>query len=296
MFKRVLLASDFSRPAEELDAFLQELQGVGTEEIVAAHVIRPGTGPVYSIDCIKEQEKADQKLDCRKEELEAKGFKVKCRMAMGSPSRELIKLANSEEVSLIIMGARGESVIKEIMLGSTTANLIRISNIPVFLEKFEVNGGEVRLTCPEKLLRILYPTDFSLASLYTFKKMEDLIRAAPGKIQKVGLVHVIDAGETEKEVARKKEEAASRVREMEEELSNLGVGVNTTIRVGTPSQNINQAAEEGDATLVMMATRGEGGVRELLLGSTAESVARRSRRPVLLFPVKNEEVLDWSGV
>ena len=53
------------------------------------------------------------------------------------------------------------------------------------------------------------------------------------------------------------------------------------IRIGKPAELINQAAEELDVDLIVMATHGRTGVGHLFLGSVAEHVVRTAKRPVL---------------
>ncbi len=52
-------------------------------------------------------------------------------------------------------------------------------------------------------------------------------------------------------------------------------------RTGRPDEAVNQAAEELDVDLIVMATHGRTGVARLFLGSVAEHVVRGSKRPVL---------------
>ena len=52
-------------------------------------------------------------------------------------------------------------------------------------------------------------------------------------------------------------------------------------RTGKPADVINQAAEDLDVDLIVMAMHGKTGVTRLLLGSVAEHVVRASKRPVL---------------
>ena len=47
---------------------------------------------------------------------------------------------------------------------------------------------------------------------------------------------------------------------------------------------IIDAADEHDATLIVMGTRGNTGIRSLLLGSISNDVAHRAHRPLLIVP------------
>jgi nucleotide-binding universal stress UspA family protein len=65
-----------------------------------------------------------------------------------------------------------------------------------------------------------------------------------------------------------------------EGLQELGITATIAIRWGDPMREIIAATEKRD--LIVMATHGRGGVTRALLGSVADSVARRSLVPVLL--------------
>lgn len=67
-----------------------------------------------------------------------------------------------------------------------------------------------------------------------------------------------------------------------EELEAAGFKTRTEFQVGVPFVQINKAAEEFDVSLVVMGHRGHNMAEELLLGSTAEKVARKCKRAVLL--------------
>ena len=58
----------------------------------------------------------------------------------------------------------------------------------------------------------------------------------------------------------------------------------TALSVGDPAEEILKAAQHHDAGLVVLGTRGLGRTARLLLGSTADSVLRRARVPVLAVP------------
>ena len=60
------------------------------------------------------------------------------------------------------------------------------------------------------------------------------------------------------------------------------VGVAERLLVGNPVQALARVADEIDADLLVTGTRGAGFFRGVITGSTAERVARRSARPVLM--------------
>jgi len=77
---------------------------------------------------------------------------------------------------------------------------------------------------------------------------------------------------------------AAALRRLEAEAARVadrGVEVTTDLRLGAAAEAILEAAEERDADLVALGTRGLTGLRHLLLGSTAQRVVQQSRRPVL---------------
>ncbi|MEU7892777.1 universal stress protein [Nonomuraea sp. NPDC049152] len=84
-------------------------------------------------------------------------------------------------------------------------------------------------------------------------------------------------------------------RELAEQGAGLAVqaGLNATARWESDSlavwSTIVDVAEELDATLIVTGTRGLGGVRSLLLGSTSDRVLHHAGRPVLIVPSKEDK-------
>ncbi len=67
-----------------------------------------------------------------------------------------------------------------------------------------------------------------------------------------------------------------------------GLAITSTALMGPVADTLRQYAQESRSDLVVMTTRGQGGLQRLWLGSTADAVIRGSSVPVLLVrPVEN---------
>lgn len=60
-----------------------------------------------------------------------------------------------------------------------------------------------------------------------------------------------------------------------------GATLDTEVRPGEPAAEINQAARDWKADMIVLGTHGRSGISHLLMGSVAERVLRESTVPVL---------------
>jgi nucleotide-binding universal stress UspA family protein len=63
-----------------------------------------------------------------------------------------------------------------------------------------------------------------------------------------------------------------------------GIKAETVVREGAAAENIIQYAQEKGIDLIIMGTRGQGGIQRFLLGSTTDRVLRTGHLPVLVVP------------
>ena len=76
------------------------------------------------------------------------------------------------------------------------------------------------------------------------------------------------------------------LKEMENKYGN-GIATTYLSTMDTASHGIIQQAEKWNAELIVIGTHGRTGINHLLMGSVAESVARKSSCPVLIVPNKD---------
>jgi len=65
--------------------------------------------------------------------LEKAGFEPKCHMLPGVPEDVISRYVEEEGMDMLIMGAYGHSRIRQLLIGSTTTEMIRRCRVPVML-------------------------------------------------------------------------------------------------------------------------------------------------------------------
>lgn len=68
-----------------------------------------------------------------------------------------------------------------------------------------------------------------------------------------------------------------------------GVPYRTRMVEGSPARVLKEVADEEDASMIVVGSRGRGGFTELLLGSVSHQLAHHADRPLLIVPPPAEE-------
>jgi nucleotide-binding universal stress UspA family protein len=76
---------------------------------------------------------ARRQLDEARYALTAAGFDARSEHVAGEPEQVLPALVNSQAASLLVMGAYGHSRVRQLIVGSTTTTLLRLSEVPVLI-------------------------------------------------------------------------------------------------------------------------------------------------------------------
>ena len=283
-FTKALICVDFSEPSKKLVESIPELLKTGLQEVVLASVINVHPAD-ENVPFIKESysEKRDLTMERLKEmgdAIKQHGVSVKEVVSFGFTGKELLNIAVQEQANLIVVGSHGKGVIKTILLGSTSFELARKSEIPLLIEKFsDVERDQFELVSHDKFKKVLIPVDFSVPSL----KVLDFAKNAE-HIKDIVLVKVVSRGDDMQDLDTRTKEIQEKLEELKNSLIAAGKQVEVRLKQGTPSEKIMDVAEEEGATMIMISKGGAGAIKELLIGSTAVDIARYSKLPVLLYP------------
>ena len=278
---KVLLATDFSKRAEKLTDTLVELKNVGMEEVVILQVLNVDFNIPQAVDYSKEADK--ELLERSREKAEEMGLEATVEVKVGEIDQQIVKTAEEENCDLILMGSHGGGTIKNILLGSTTHNVIRKTKIPVLIEKYEeIQDGDLTAVSNKKFDDILLPIDFSDST----NEILDIVEKMNVPSEKITLISIIERSDSLEELKEKKEKVKSKLEQVQAKLvaQDIDSKYEIEVRHGEPADNIVEIAEEKENNLIIMPTRGQGSIKELLIGSTAEQVAKKSPIPVLLVP------------
>jgi nucleotide-binding universal stress UspA family protein len=143
MFEKVLYPTDFSDVAMKAFEFIKQLKNDRVKEVIILHVIDQKSLDALAIYTSKDfikfetdwEKNAMEQVAAMEDELKKLGFQVKVRIEREVPFREILKVEEEEDVSVIVIGSHGKSNIGEMLLGSVSEKVVRKSKKPVLIVK-----------------------------------------------------------------------------------------------------------------------------------------------------------------
>jgi nucleotide-binding universal stress UspA family protein len=141
-----------------------------------------------------------------------------------------------------------------------------------------------------KLKKILYPTDFSEASLEALTYAVGFARNFQAKLILMNVVDekIFSEGLSLARVSAPEALGQEMVAEAGRQLKRIipaderkGLDIEMVTLSGSPFAEIIRYAKEKDVDLIVIGTAGRSGVEHMMFGSTAEKVVRKAHCPVL---------------
>jgi nucleotide-binding universal stress UspA family protein len=283
MFEKMLVTTDFSAYAKKT---LDCMAGFpGAREVILFHVAEEARSPRGGGeigDSFRQTENILLKEQKRYLEKLSRDLRVTTSITTSSDTAgAIIEAAEERGISLIVMGARGNSLVEGILLGSVSMAVLRRSRTSVLIIRHkiieEMKVKKYELYCPMILANVLCPVDFSPFSDHAIT----LLSGTTG-VRRVVLLHVVSQGKTDAEIGEGVRKAESALESIQRSLAVQGIDATTIVRTGDPASEITRIADEKDASVIWMSSHGTGWFRHILLGSTAYTVAMNAQRPVII--------------
>lgn len=297
MFTHAAVAIDHSEASDVILSCLEHFKQFGTEKLtLITSISQSYPGGTSTLDISAYQDK----MDDYKSKAEAQGFEVDTRLEAGInafPPVEILRTAKEAGAGWLILGNRGYSKVRELLLGSTASEILQRAELPVFLLNMDVtdeqNSRDRQLycikACRQVFDHVLHPTDFSATA---HRALNIGGRYLGQKCPKWTLMHVQAASrinlENKEEVEAFDNKDTRRLTEMQQELTDrFGARkVDFSIRHGAPASEILAEADDKNVSLILMGSQGRGFMYQLFMGGVSLQIARMSRAPVLFIPAK----------
>jgi len=282
MIETVLVPVDFTIESEELLACVGELKNAGLKKVILLHVVdiyqAQGLAPMF-------EENAKKRIVEYRQLLDEISVDASTLVIHGDVKKTIVRVADEENVDCIVMGATTSGLVRGRLIGRTTEYISRSSGKIVLIEKYdtlrESEEESYVKACSAKFSKVMLPVDMSENSRTLLDEVSGLVDI----IDELVFVHVLEDVKSEEFEITKEQSLNS--------LSKLGSKFKGDLEVsyyvieGKPAEVIDSLAEELGITLIAITNRGIGSLKDILLGGTAESLLRKTRKPVLLVPVKN---------
>lgn len=209
------------------------------------------------------------------------GGSANLHLDIGNVVNEITRQADALDADLLVLGAHGSSLVRDLIVGSTTERVLRRTGRPLLV---------VRRPAPRGYRQVLIPVDFSARSL---KAIEVARRLAPKAA--LVLLHTFEvpfegrlrhAGVSEQELAALR---ASAQREGETRMAELiaraglpAAALHSLVLYGDPSVQILEHERLQGSELIVIGKRGQNSLEDLLLGSVTKQILSQAQSDVLV--------------
>jgi nucleotide-binding universal stress UspA family protein len=299
--KQILVPIDFSECSTPALKYAARLARAVSADLHLLHVwevpefvprVMPGEGFLdrRALSELMEQ-RAREELDAFVREAEKLQIPiVSTKLACGVPSRTIVEVAKRDRCDLLVVGTHGRTGFSHVMLGSVAERVVRHARCPVLT---------VRPDCtpPAEFRKLLVPVDYSEHSSASLRYASDLASTLGAELD---VVHVWDRplyvsetlvvsdqdGVQRSLIEMIRENADHEMREFLKRVQPQKEGGTRyfpphRLVSGEPASTLVAELERGAHDLVVIGTRGQTGLKHLLLGSVAEKLVRLSPVPVL---------------
>ena len=289
--RKLLFVTKFEELCYDALNSLLALRGAALEHVVFLNVIerdkvamKRGSGYLKEEE-VKLKETANIRFIDWAENLFEMGLEVGAYMEVSQLIPEILRVVEKESPDLIVIGRSHKGTLEQLYAGSDVMELVRRTDVPILVFKHMIDDNIV----PEKLFeRPLFATNWSK----TDQKAIEYIKGLKEVIGEIHIMHVVkdsalkssDTHEVQK--VRKKER--KKLDALCDELEDAGLNARPHVYVGDPQKEIEKAAKEYQASMIILGSSEKAAIIERWTGSISKNIADKSIFPCLLIPGKKD--------
>lgn len=212
---------------------------------------------------------------------------VRVRVADGPPAAAIIRAARRDRADVIVMGWRGHGVVRRLLTGSVSRDVVRVAPCSVLVVRravrnvstvvIGVDGSEQSARAVEFAIRLQAPRGGRILLVTAAPPMSDPSNPLlPSAIRKNAASGVANINR------RRVAEARANLQRLANGPRAAGWRVDTAITKTAPLESLLAAVAQDRADLLIVGATGASQIRQLLLGSVAQGALDRSPVPVLV--------------
>jgi nucleotide-binding universal stress UspA family protein len=290
MYKKIMVTLDGSSVAEIVLPYTAEIASKFGVEIILVSVSEPTvaeTDHLYRSYLERTREQVQSQLEdwAPKEEVN-----VQSEVLFGRPASEILRYADENDVSLIIMASRGRSSPGPWLLGNIVAKVLRATSKPMLLIRDEAEDASIQQKSLIK--RILLPLDGSMVGEQAIPHAETLARVLSAELvlfqafEPVRPVAIeggvaMSPSMIKEEEEAKKASAMAYLNSVGNALREKGLRASNVVVLGSPADKIIDYADTNAIDLIAMSTHGRSGIGRWVFGSVTDKVLHAGDKPVL---------------
>ena len=297
---RIVVATDLSRCAEAAVRLAASLPWPKNTTMLVLGVIEsadpvthaPANGSAGSDE--REAREFTFAVHLAAEALAAPDRTIESLTTFGRPADAIVEEAARFRADLVIMGSRGRGAVRSALLGSVSAEVVDRAPCPVLIARRErvssvlfAADGETRSALAADV--VSWPAFAALpihvVSVAHVSLPYESVSDTPAKFDAAVASYLKESDEADSRCDRIARQTAA-------QLVAMGRQATSEVRHGKPAEAILAAADARGADLIVVGSRGDRGVRRMLVGSTAREILYDASCSVLVARQKPAVELD----
>ncbi|KAF1052378.1 MAG: Universal stress protein E [Stenotrophomonas maltophilia] len=230
-------------------------------------------------------------LEARLVELtERAGHSPKLRVEKGDPSQRIVACAQEAGVDLLVTGAHRKSLLRDIFVGTTVERVLRAGSLPVLVVHQPVEGEYRDLllaldTSPACARAVHAASQLGLLEGAVRRAVYAFSPLAKGMMQYSG----VSEERIDEFVDSESRQAVTALKAFLAEQGLQPLIDEQLVAVGLPGNVLERMVGKHRPDLLVMGTRGMGGLKRALVGSVADYALRELDCDILVVPPSNGE-------
>ncbi|MFH2059529.1 MAG: universal stress protein [Pseudomonadota bacterium] len=287
--KKLLFVTKFEDLCYDALKSLLTLRHAALEHVVFLNVIEKdkvalqrGSGYLKEEE-VKLTETANIRFIDWAENLFEMGMEVGAYIEVSTLIPEILKVVEKESPDLIVIGRSHKGALEQLYSGSDVMELVRRTQVPVLVFKHIMDDNIV----PEKIFeRPLFATNWGESG----KKATAFLKGLNNIIGELHIMHVLKEtaliSKDTHEVQKVRKAERKRLDDLCDEFEDIGIDTRPHVYVGDPQKEIEKAAKEYQASMIVLGSSEKAAILERWMGSITKNIAENSIFPCLLIPNK----------